>query len=356
MVIFFYSFLFVFLAIPLKNLAQNLVLNSSFEELAGNPGNGHVSVNCSKNWFCSNFSGTDYYVRINGVGEGVPKNDFGIQSPHSGNAYAGLCIHKDYIEYVGTRLSKPLVASKTYLVEFYISRAETSIGAVKEFGILFSEKPFKTLNKKGFAVEPSIKFVNTGDFKEDKEWVKLSEKYQAKGFETYLTLGHFIYDHPEGVRKFSHYYIDDISVILIEDDNESKDSIAINNQTETVTPTFSPNTNETITLENVFFETNKSDLMPESYQELDNLAQFLKKDLVATITINGHTDNVGDEIKNKALSEARAKAVAEYLIRKGISSSRIKYNGFGSLKPFAGNDSEQGRKKNRRVEFIISKK
>ncbi|MBK7669059.1 MAG: OmpA family protein [Sphingobacteriaceae bacterium] len=357
MKLFLQSLLTCFFTIPFYTLAQNLVLNSGFEELGGNPGNGHVPVNCSKNWFCSNFSGTDYYIQINGIGEGVPKNMHGIQAPHSGKAYAGICIHREYIEYMGTKLAKPLIAGKTYLVEFYVSRAEKSITSVKEFGILFSEKPYKTLNKKGFAVQPSIKFTNPNGFKEEKQWVKLSTIYQAEGFEIYLTLGHFIHNTPEGVRQFSHYYIDDVSVTLVGDDEniESKDSLVVTNQSEEVVPVFSPKTNATITLENVFFETNKSDLMPESFQELDSLAQYLKQELDTKITINGHTDNVGYEIKNQNLSEARAKAVAEYLISKGIDHLRIKYNGFGSKQPIATNDSEEGRQKNRRVEFIIFK-
>lgn len=337
--------------------AQNLIQNPGFEELAGNPANGHAPVNCSKNWFCPSFAGTDYFVRIDGVGEGVPKNEYGIQAPHSGNAYAGICIHRDYVEYIGTKLTKPLDTGKTYLVEFYISRAEKSVTSVKEFGILFSEKPFKTLDKKGFVVQPSIKFTDVNHFKEEKEWVKLSETYQAEGFETFLTLGHFIYDRPEGVRQFSHYYIDDVSITLVDNDEkaESKDLITDTTQLDVALSVFSPKPNETITLENVFFATNKINLMAESYPELDKLTQYLKQELDVTITINGHTDNVGNEVKNKHLSEARAKAVAEYLISKGISSSRINYNGFGSQQPVAGNESEEGRQKNRRVEFIILK-
>ncbi|HOZ86242.1 MAG TPA: OmpA family protein [Bacteroidia bacterium] len=332
--------------------------NSGFEELAGNPGSGHVPLNCSRNWFCSNFSGTDYFVRVNGTGEGVPKNMFGTQAPHSGDAYAGICIHKDYIEYVGTKLTKPLIAGKTYLIEFYISRAEKSNSSVKEFGILFSEKPYKSLGKKGFAVQPSVKFTDPKGFKEEKQWVKLSETYQAEGFESYLTLGHFIEDHPEGVRQFSHYYIDDVSIALVaEGENpEHKDSTVFTGQPEELDPVFSPKTDETFALEHVFFASNKSDQMAASNQELDRLSQYLQQEFDTKIIINGHTDNAGDEIKNKNLSEARAKAVAEYLVSKGIDPSRIQYKGFGSQLPIADNNSEEGRQKNRRVEFTISKK
>ncbi|MES2679718.1 MAG: OmpA family protein [Bacteroidota bacterium] len=338
--------------------AQNLVQNPGFEELAGNPGNGHAPLNCSKNWFCSNFSGTDYYIRTDGSGEGVPKNMYGTQEPHSGNAYAGVCIHKDHIEYLGTKLTKTLVAGNTYLVEFYISRAEKSVAAVKKFGILFSERPYKTINRKGFAIEPNIKFTDANGFKEEKQWVKLSETYQAEGFETYLTLGHFIDDHPEGVKQFSHYYIDDLSVTLVGEGEktESADSDTVARQPDLVVPAFSPETNEVITLENVFFATNKSELVMESYPELDKLAKYLKREIDVDITINGHTDNAGNEGKNRDLSEERAKAVAEYLISKGVEPTRISYNGFGSQQPIASNDTEEGKQKNRRVEFITSKK
>jgi outer membrane protein OmpA-like peptidoglycan-associated protein len=72
------------------------------------------------------------------------------------------------------------------------------------------------------------------------------------------------------------------------------------------------------------------------------------------ITIIGNTDNTGNEEKNRILSEARAKAVAEYLTSKNIDKSRIKYTGYGSSKPIASNDTEEGKQQNRRVEFIIS--
>lgn len=74
------------------------------------------------------------------------------------------------------------------------------------------------------------------------------------------------------------------------------------------------------------------------------------------ITIFGHTDNSGNEKTNKELSIGRAKAVADYLILKGISNARISYTGYGSLNSVATNDSEEGKQQNRRVEFKISQK
>ena len=113
--------------------------------------------------------------------------------------------------------------------------------------------------------------------------------------------------------------------------------------------------NKSFRLNNVLFETNKTDLLPGSFIELNKLAVQLKEKPSMQIEIRGHTDNVGEEGKNKALSEGRAKAVYDYLLVKGIDKSRIAYKGFGSKKAVAKNDTEEGRKKNRRVEMVIIK-
>ena len=72
------------------------------------------------------------------------------------------------------------------------------------------------------------------------------------------------------------------------------------------------------------------------------------------LEIHGHTDNVGEDEYNMKLSERRASAVVNYLIQNGISSSRLEYKGFGSSKPIASNDTEEGRQENRRVEVYIN--
>lgn len=107
-----------------------------------------------------------------------------------------------------------------------------------------------------------------------------------------------------------------------------------------------------IVLNNVFFENNKAVLPKESFSELDKLIARLNKNQMK-IEIRGHSDGKGDEQKNQALSEERAKAVVDYLISKNIKPDRLFYKGFGSSKPIASNETEEGRKKNRRVEFVI---
>lgn len=110
---------------------------------------------------------------------------------------------------------------------------------------------------------------------------------------------------------------------------------------------------ETITLSNIFFETDKSTLLSESYPSLDRLVQFMQERPQIRIAIMGHTDNVGTDQYNTNLSDARAKAVAEYLRSKSIDAARFTAKGFGESKPIATNDTEEGRQQNRRVEFTI---
>lgn len=109
----------------------------------------------------------------------------------------------------------------------------------------------------------------------------------------------------------------------------------------------------TIILKNIFYETDKFDLKPESEIELNKLVEFLKQNPKISIEISGHTDNVGSSEYNKNLSTNRAKTVYQYLISKGIAANRLKFAGYGFSKPIANNDTPEGRALNRRTEFKI---
>lgn len=108
-----------------------------------------------------------------------------------------------------------------------------------------------------------------------------------------------------------------------------------------------------IILKNVFFETGSAELMSTSLIELNRLKDLLVDNPQLKIQINGHTDNVGSEGDNQSLSTKRAKAVQDYLIKEGIASNRLKYKGFGESQPIASNDSADGKRTNRRTEFIL---
>ena len=108
-----------------------------------------------------------------------------------------------------------------------------------------------------------------------------------------------------------------------------------------------------VVLNNILFETGKSVLTKSSYAELDHLLGILKDNPNMKIEISGHTDNTGSAALNLRLSAARAKAVVDYLLGKGIDMSRLTSKGYGSTQPVATNSTALGRAKNRRVEFKI---
>ena len=110
-----------------------------------------------------------------------------------------------------------------------------------------------------------------------------------------------------------------------------------------------------VTLRNIFFDTNKFNLLPASVKELDLLIDFLQQNASVNIEIQGHTDNVGDNKLNQKLSLDRASAVYNYLVKNQINPQRLTFKGFGSTKPIADNTTEAGRKNNRRTTFVITK-
>jgi len=111
--------------------------------------------------------------------------------------------------------------------------------------------------------------------------------------------------------------------------------------------------NAAIVLRNIFFESNKYELKPESQVELDKVVQLLKDNPTVKIQINGHTDNSGKASDNIALSGSRAKSVTAYLISKGINAERLSSKGWGDTQPIADNSTPEGRAQNRRTELKV---
>lgn len=103
----------------------------------------------------------------------------------------------------------------------------------------------------------------------------------------------------------------------------------------------------------VQFDTGKATLKPTSYPVLNQIANIMERYPDYNLVIEGHTDNVGNAASNQVLSENRAKACYEYLVRKGITPERMSYRGYGEAQPIANNNSLTGRELNRRVEFNL---
>jgi outer membrane protein OmpA-like peptidoglycan-associated protein len=113
--------------------------------------------------------------------------------------------------------------------------------------------------------------------------------------------------------------------------------------------------NKSIVLRNIFFDTGKATLRPESEIEIITLYKLLADNPDMYIEISGHTDNVGSAASNKKLSLNRAKAVLDNLVAKGIDATRLKCEGYGFSQPIAPNTTAEGRQQNRRTEFKVLK-
>lgn len=108
-----------------------------------------------------------------------------------------------------------------------------------------------------------------------------------------------------------------------------------------------------VVINNIFFQTGKATLSPESRLELEKAVDLMKTNPSMVIEVGGHTDNVGDDNSNMKLSHDRAKSVRDYLVNAGITATRVQAKGYGESNPVATNDTEDGRRSNRRTEFII---
>ena len=110
-----------------------------------------------------------------------------------------------------------------------------------------------------------------------------------------------------------------------------------------------------ITLKNIYFEMSKSDLLAASFSELDRVVTMMQDNPTLAIRLEGHTDIVGDKELNLQLSQDRVKACQQYLVKKGIQSGRIEAVGYGDTRPIVTKGTDEDRKVNRRVEFLILK-
>ena len=113
---------------------------------------------------------------------------------------------------------------------------------------------------------------------------------------------------------------------------------------------------ETYQINNINFATDSYELNEQVMNILSEFVTFMEENPSVRVMIQGHTDNVGDANDNLTLSTNRAQAVNNYLVLEGIDPSRLEFKGFGESKPIASNDTDEGRSKNRRTEFVILSK
>jgi outer membrane protein OmpA-like peptidoglycan-associated protein len=354
---------------------DNMVYNPSFEEYSQCPERIDALGIMSgvDAWWQPTKGSSDYFNACGGRECLTPRNKMGVQEPHSGVAYCGIyCSKENYREYLQTELKEPLKPGRRYRVSFWASLADKSPNAVGSLGALLTENRISdtTWNilmhnettdlgngqKQVVATyyKPQVANLSRYVLVYMDQWNEITGEFTAIGGEKYLTIGNFnSFNHSNvvdtraenSVLSGAYYYIDDVSVQCLdcteEKQEEKVDSVAL------------PHKGDIITLRNVLFDTDKSDILPQSYHDLLTLITLLNEHPNMRVELRGHTDNQGTVERNRILSEARAKAVTEYLVAHGIDRSRLTWRGFGKSLPSDTNDTPEGRQNNRRVEYRI---
>ncbi|GAI24510.1 unnamed protein product, partial [marine sediment metagenome] len=186
-----------------------LIPNSGFEIYNKLPYSTGIGDECIFAWSNPNDGTPDYfhYDSSNPFTQ-VPKNQFGLQQAHSGNAYAGLFSENNWKEYLQTKLISPLVKDMEYKINFFLCRGEIFTNdTINEIGIFFTENPFRQAGAKKLNLTPQIIFDDKETYINAHTWIPMSAIYKAKGNENYITIG-FVNDN----YKITYYYIDDISI------------------------------------------------------------------------------------------------------------------------------------------------
>lgn len=368
----------VFLLLPLRVAAQevdNMVFNPSFEEYSVCP-ERIDAIGVLKGvdaWWQPTAGSSDYFNACGGRECNVPRNKMGYQLAHTGVAYCGIyCSQESYREYLQTQLKSPLKAGKKYRVSFYVSLAEKSPHAIATIGALLSpdrlvDSTWDILmnrettscgdnQSQSIAIFYKPQVVNDKEtvLADSKTWTLVSGEFVAAGEERFLTIGNFNSfnnsvvvesNMPNAVLQGAYYYIDDVSVVPTEPimESDSADELAKPALKE----------GDVVSMWDVYFATGESEVMPQSYVELHRLVDLLLSHPTMKIELRGHTDNQGTREFNRRLSEARAQAVAEYLVSHGIDRRRLSSVGYGESRPIDTNDTPEGRSRNRRVEYLV---
>lgn len=281
----------------------------------------------------------------------------------TGECYIGFRFQKSHKEFIEVKLSETLKRGNNYQFECYLRLAFWSNAVLKSFGVYISKGGMKNVT---FPEKESV--LDTVNIKTGLDggycWLRFKGIYRASGGEKYVTIGNFSSDLKADMLKINllpgfkeaYYFLDDISLKWIKPKDEARivyvDSVKYEKDS-VLQVKKDVKTGEKITLK-VSFQQGKSFILAESFAELNKLAQYLFRNPRIEIRIDGHSDNSGSKGKNQKLSEERARAVFEYLITHGVQNKMF-YKGYGSTVPIADNDTEEGRAKNRRVEFEIVK-
>ncbi len=357
--------------------SENMVENPGFEQIEGKiKREGAISV--AVGWMSPTKTGADLFSAKVKDGFGTPKNFVGFEEPHGGKNYIGIRTFsyndKEPRQYASTKMKLPLRKDAMYCVKFYVSMAEGSKYAANNMGINFSKKQYNIDENKHILVPTHVKHRDNPVFNAPFGWDEVCATYVASGGEKYLTIGNFMSNaetQNQRLKKMkdftgtsviaSYYYIDDVSVVMIDDESECDCKIKELEVKTTYTYEVAAVNPEgmkpdlVVRYTELYFGYAKSDFTKSDYEHLANIEKVMTENTDLKLTITGHMDS--DEVADDnciALDKARAQKVKEHLMAKGIDGTRITVSGKGADAPQSTSGDEIGQAKNRRVTFKVN--
>jgi OmpA-OmpF porin, OOP family len=368
--------------------SQNLIVNPSFEIPADSnrmlpP--GEYDIARAKGWSKPTRAQATLYSSIPTLATGNRAMSKWKFMAKEGNNVAGITTFgalnmgnekAELREYLQGSLIQALTVGKKYYISYWVHFHNEGTNNI---GFVFTTRPLSIDSVFRLTLQPQINNTQLINYSNSNPWIQVRDSFIAREPYTHLIMGNFYANKETKVQSNQYHYhkayIDDMTLTVANDDKMPArdfdamvaEAIKKENTTPSVSNSISTlNTNNTdissntsvmkgevLVLDKVWFDYNASNLQKSSSTQLDKLVFYLEKNPNMHILVKGHTSSEGTTEYNMKLSEARAQAVVNYIISKGISVGRLTYKGFGETQPVTTNEGEDNRQKNRRVEFEV---
>jgi len=292
---------------------------------------------------------------------------FGDVKPVDGDGYTGVVLHSkskpNYREYLSTKMKRDLAAGEWVCVSWWVMSSDIGRLVSDRMGVALTEKQPKDRGEGVLSmVVPAVENPALHMLSNRYSWMKLSDVYQASGGERWLTIGNFsprqetrVMERPDETGKsgtWSFVFIDAVEVRPVSDPSACE-CLNATYAAEVTDPPWQVFLKERVELSSVLFAFDSHELDETATAQLEGIATTMRSNRFLVMEVNGHTDIVGPDGYNLILSERRAQAVMDFLVRQGVDPNRLQLAYHGSRLPTADNTTADGRRQNRRVEFEL---
>ena len=365
--------------------AGNLISDSSFEledaTLLKNLKSYALLSESLKNWGTPNVTSADLFnTGVKSTKTAIPKNDFGMEEPLDGKGYAGFRAFtkdpKKYRTYIQGKFPKKLTKDKRYCIRFNVSLADLSKWGVNNVGMFLSDRKVQNNNDYALTFVPQITAAGNAPLMENQGWEKICGNYIASGKEEYFIIGCFGEEAVLQMEKNkkpaniegniipeAYYYLDKIEVNEIDDPSacycgkaEDQQAALIFSRSRDLSA--EPKAEEVISKTTVWFAYLLTEVPAMFDEDLASVVKAMQENPTLRIQLSGHCDDdefAEAKIKSEyaGMGLMRANAIKDYLIDKGIESSRIMIESKDNNSPGSTMKTPLGKAQNRRVTFSV---